>query len=39
MEMATDDIIENLQTKIVLYEAVDGKMVLTDAGYKLTAVK
>lgn len=39
MEMATQDAIENLQTKIVVYEAVDGKVVLPDAFRKLTAVK
>jgi HK97 family phage major capsid protein len=39
MEMATQDVIENLQTKIVLYEAVDGKLTLTDAAKKLTGVK
>ena len=39
MEMATQDVIENLQTKIVLYQAVDGKLVLPEAFVKLTGVK
>lgn len=39
MEMATQEAIENLQTKIVVYEAIDGKVVLPEAFRKLTAVK
>lgn len=39
MEMASQDVIENLQTKIVLYQAVDGKLVLPEAFVKLTGVK
>ena len=39
MEMTTQDVIENLQTKILVFEAVDGKMTLPEAAAKLTAVK
>ncbi len=39
LEMATQDVIENLQTKVVVYQAVDGKVVLVDAFAKLTAIK
>ncbi len=39
IEMATQDQIENLQTKIVVYKYVDGKCVNTNAFRKLTAVK
>jgi len=39
MGMATQDVIERLQTKVVVYAAVDGKLTLTDAFVKLTAVK
>ena len=39
MQMTTQDVIENLQTKIVIYEAVDGKFTLAEAGAKVTAVK
>lgn len=39
IEMATQDQIENLQTKIVVYKYVDGKCVNTNAFRKLTGVK
>lgn len=39
IEMATQDAIENLQTKIVLYKYVDGKIVVKAAFRKLTGVK
>lgn len=39
LSMATDDVIERLQTKVLVYQAVDGKLTLTDAFVKLTAVK
>lgn len=39
IEMATQDQIENLQTKIVVYKYVDGKIVVKDAFRKLTGVK
>ncbi len=39
IEMATQDQIENLQTKVVVYKYVDGKTVNTAAFRKLTGVK
>lgn len=39
IEMATQDKIENLQTKVVLYKYVDGRVVNKAAFRKLTAVK
>ncbi len=39
LEMATQDQIENLQTKIVIYKYVDGKLTFPAAFQKLTAVK
>lgn len=39
LQMATQDVIERLQTKLLVYQAVDGKLTLTDAFVKLTAVK
>jgi HK97 family phage major capsid protein len=39
IEVATQDQIENLQTKIVVYKYVDGKVVNKSAFRKLTAVK
>lgn len=39
IEMATQDAIENLQTKIVVYKYVDGRTVNTGAFRKLTGVK
>lgn len=39
LAMATQDVIERLQTKVLVYQAVDGKLVLTDAFVKLTGVK
>lgn len=39
LEMATQDAIENLQTKVVVYKYVDGKCVNTAAFRKLTGVK
>lgn len=39
VEMATQDQIENLQTKIVVYKYVDGRTVNTAAFRKLTGVK
>lgn len=39
LAMATQDIIERLQTKVLVYQAVDGKLTLTDAFVKLTGVK
>lgn len=39
IEMATQETIENLQTKIVLYKYVDGAIVNTSAFAKLTGVK
>lgn len=39
LQMATQDVVERLQTKIVVYQAVDGKLTLTDAFVKLTGVK
>lgn len=39
MEMATESNVERLQTKVVTYQAVDGKLTLTDAFKKLTGVK
>ncbi|HOB89782.1 MAG TPA: phage major capsid protein [Candidatus Colwellbacteria bacterium] len=39
LSMATQDVIERLQTKVLVYQAVDGKLVLTDAFVKLTGVK
>lgn len=38
LAMATQDVIERLQTKVLVYEAVDGKLTLTDAFVKLTGV-
>lgn len=38
MQMATQDIIERLQTKVLVYAAVDGKCVNTDAFAKLSGV-
>lgn len=38
MEMATQPEIERLQTKLVTYQAVDGRLTLTDAWKKLTGV-
>jgi HK97 family phage major capsid protein len=39
LEMATQDQIENLQTKIVIYKYVDGKLTFPAAFRKMTAVK
>jgi HK97 family phage major capsid protein len=39
LAMATQDVIERLQTKVLVYEAVDGKLTLTEAFVKLTGVK
>lgn len=39
LQMATQDVIERLQTKVLVYQAVDGKLTLTDAFVKLTGVK
>lgn len=39
LEMASQDVIENLQTKIVLYKYVDGKIVVKNAWRKQTGVK
>lgn len=39
LEMAADQTIERLQSKLVIYQAVDAKVVLTDAFVKLTGVK
>ena len=39
IEMATQDAIENLQTKIVIYKYVDGRTVNVNGFRKLTAVK
>ncbi len=39
LEMATQDQIENLQTKIVIYKYVDGKLTFPAAFMKLTGVK
>lgn len=39
IEMATQDVIERLQTKILVYESVDGALTLTEAFTKLTGVK
>lgn len=39
LAMATQDVIERLQTKVLVYQAVDGKLTLTDAFVKLTGVK
>jgi HK97 family phage major capsid protein len=39
MQMATDDVIERLQTKVLVYQAVDGKLTLPEAWCKMTAVK
>lgn len=39
LQMATQDVIERLQTKVLVYQAVDGALTLTDAWVKLTAVK
>lgn len=38
LQMATDEVIERLQTKILVYQAVDGKLTLPEAFAKLTAV-
>lgn len=38
MAMATQDVIERLQTKVLVYEAVDGALALADAFVKLTGV-
>lgn len=38
MFMEQDKVISKLQTEVVLAEAVDGVMTLTDAGYKITGV-
>lgn len=37
--MASQDVIERLQTKVLVYQAVDGKLTLTDAFVKMTGVK
>lgn len=39
LQMATQDVIERLQTKVLVYQAVDGKLTLPDAFVKLTGVK
>jgi HK97 family phage major capsid protein len=39
LEMASDQTIERLQSKLLIYQAVDAKMVLTDAFVKITGVK
>ena len=39
LSMATDDVIERLQTKVLVYQAVDGKLTLAEAFVKLTGVK
>lgn len=39
MQMATDQIIERLQTKVLVYAAVDGKLTHTESFVKLTGVK
>lgn len=39
LAMATQDVIERLQTKVLVYEAVDGKLTLTESFVKLTGVK
>lgn len=39
VEMATQDQIENLQTKVVVYKYVDGKIVNKSAFVKMTGVK
>jgi len=39
LQMATQDVIERLQTKILVYQAVDGKLTLPEAFVKLTGVK
>lgn len=39
LQMATQDVIERLQTKVLVYQAVDGKLTLADAFVKLTGVK
>lgn len=39
LEMATQDQIENLQTKIVIYKYVDGKLTFPAAFVKMTGVK
>lgn len=39
LAMATQDVIERLQTKVLVYEAVDGKLTLLESFVKLTAVK
>lgn len=39
LAMATQDVIERLQTKVLVYEAVDGRLTLPEAFVKLTGVK
>jgi HK97 family phage major capsid protein len=39
MQMATDQIIERLQTKVLVYAAVDGKLTHTESFVKMTGVK
>jgi HK97 family phage major capsid protein len=39
LAMASQDVIERLQTKVLVYQAVDGKLTLTDAFVKMTGVK
>jgi HK97 family phage major capsid protein len=38
MQMATDPVIERLQTKVLVYQAVDGKLTHTESFVKLTGV-
>lgn len=39
LQMATDQVIERLQTKILVYAAVDGKLTHSESFVKLTGVK
>ncbi len=39
LEMKTDEILSNMQTEILVYQAVDGNVALEDAWRKLTGVK
>ncbi len=39
LQIATDEVIERLQTKVLVYQAVDGKLTHAEAWAKMTAVK